>query len=99
MKGNSVRIALLCGSLTAPFVSPAWSQRTTTAPTPVTTITKEDVATLPAFVITETAANPYLSSQALSASRVAMDIQDIPQTISVVTSDFITDSMSYRLLD
>lgn len=58
-----------------------------------------EVVELPTFTITETPDNPYRSKQALSSSRVAMDIQDIPQTISVVTSDFIKDSMSLRMLD
>jgi iron complex outermembrane receptor protein len=60
---------------------------------------EEETINLPQFTITETAANPYQSRQALSASRIAMDIQDIPQSISVVTSDFIKDSMSTRMLD
>ena len=60
---------------------------------------KDDVVTLPTFTITETPANPYLSKQALSASRVAMLIQDIPQTISIVTNEFIQDSLSARMLD
>ena len=60
---------------------------------------KEDVVTLPTFTITEAPGNPYVSKQALSASRVAMDIMDIPQTVSVVTSEFIKDTMSQRMLD
>ena len=60
---------------------------------------KDDVVTLPAFTINESPDNPYLSKQALSGTRVAMDIQDIPQTVSIVTSDFIKDSMSQRMLD
>lgn len=60
---------------------------------------KEEPITLAQFVITETPANPYQSRQALSASRVAMDIQDIPQTVSVVTSEFLADSQSFRMLD
>jgi iron complex outermembrane receptor protein len=59
----------------------------------------EDVFTLPTFTIVEEQENPYRSRQALSASRVAMDIQDIPQTVSVVTGDFIKDSFAHRMLD
>ncbi len=59
----------------------------------------EEAVQLAQFVITENAVNPYQSRQALSASRVAMDIQDIPQTISVVSSEFIKDSGSIRMLD
>jgi iron complex outermembrane recepter protein len=64
-----------------------------------TSAKKEEVVNLPTFTITETQENPYRSRQALSSSRVAMDVQDIPQTISVLTSDFIQDSMSLRILD
>ncbi len=60
---------------------------------------KDETIALPQFTITENAVNPYQSSQALSASRVAMPIQDIPQTISVVTSDLIQDSMGQKMLD
>ncbi len=70
-----------------------------TAPAAPAVKTEKDVVTLPTFTITEKQANPYVSKQALSGTRVAMDIQDIPQTISVVTSDFIKDTMSQRMLD
>jgi iron complex outermembrane receptor protein len=96
MKGHSVRIAMLCGSLASPLLPSAWSQG---APTPVTPVSKEEVVSLPAFTITETQANPYVSKQALSGTRVAMSIIDMPQTVSVVTSEFIQDSMAFRMLD
>jgi iron complex outermembrane receptor protein len=54
---------------------------------------------LPEFVLHENPANPYQSSQALSTSRVAVPIQDIPQTISVVTSELIADTQGNRMLD
>ena len=63
------------------------------------TAKKEEVVVLPTFTITETPESPYVSKQALSSSRVAMDIQDIPQTISVVTSDFLKDTLSFRIID
>ncbi len=59
----------------------------------------KETVTLPEFTIRETQANPYVSKQALSGTRVAMAIQDIPQTVSVVTNEFITDSLSPRMLD
>lgn len=59
----------------------------------------EDVVTLPTFVITESPVNPYVSKQALSGTRVAMNIADIPQTVSIVTADLIQDSMAARMLD
>ncbi len=69
------------------------------APTPAAAMAGQEVVELPKFVVTETPVNAYVSKQALSSSRVAMSIQDIPQTVSVVTSDFMADSMSLRMLD
>ncbi len=60
---------------------------------------KDEAVMLAQFVITENAANPYQSQQALSASRVAMAVQDIPQTISVVPREFIVDTGANRMLD
>jgi len=78
----------------------------TSAPAPATPAANNNGQTsddrtvdLPAFSINEKPASPYQSQQALSTSRVAMPIQDIPQTISVVSSEFIKDSMSFRMLD
>jgi iron complex outermembrane receptor protein len=59
----------------------------------------KDTVTLPQFTITEKVGNPYQSGQALSASRVAMAVQDIPQTISVIPREFIMDSGADRMLD
>jgi iron complex outermembrane receptor protein len=89
MNGPSKRLALLCVGAAAILPTLAWSQNPP----------DEEVTTLPTFVIKENPDNPYRSTKALSASRVAMDIQDIPQTVSVVTSDFMKDSMSFRMLD
>lgn len=94
MKGHSVRIALLCAGLT-PVLPSAWSQPTA----PTAGKTTEETILLPQFTITETQANPYVSKQALSGTRVAMSIIDMPQTVSVVTSEFIQDSMASRMLD
>ncbi len=60
---------------------------------------QEDAVALPQFTVKENPTNPYQSQQALSASRVAMDIQDIPQTISVIPRGLIEDSMAARMLD
>ncbi len=66
---------------------------------PAETEKPKDIVTLPQFTVNESPANPYISKQALSGTRVAMAIQDIPQTVSVVTSDFMNDTMSQRMLD
>lgn len=69
------------------------------APKPAASTAKEEAVALPQFTVSENLANPYQSQQALSASRVAMDIQDIPQTISVIPRGLIEDSMASRMLD
>lgn len=94
MNGNSLRRTVLCTGLASLLTGVAFAQ--TTAPS---SDKKEETVVLPQFTITENRANPYQSQQALSASRIAMPIQDIPQTISVVTSDFLKDTQSYRMLD
>ena len=68
----------------------------TPAPSPTG---REETVTLPQFTVAENSLNPYQSQQALSASRIAMPIQDIPQTISVVPKELLEDSMSMRMLD
>lgn len=70
-----------------------------TAPAPAKPSDSEQTITLAEFRITENPANPYQSQQALSTSRVALNIQDIPQTISVVSNQFIQDSFAFRMLD
>jgi len=54
---------------------------------------------LPKFEVTERGVNPYQAQQALSATRVAVALQDVPQTLSVVTQGLIADTLSFRMLD
>jgi iron complex outermembrane receptor protein len=84
-------VALSLGACRFAFAQPA--------PTPAAATAGQEVIELPKFVITETPLNPYQSQQALSATRVAMSIQDVPQTLSVVPGDFIADSMSFKMSD
>ena len=107
MNRSTLRTALLCAGLGAALPLAAWSQSTTPESTTTTTTTttttqeqdKKDAVVLPQFTITENRANPYVSKQALSGTRIATNIEDIPQTISVVTSDLIKDNMGQRMLD
>jgi len=86
----------LVAAITIAAALPSFAQ----TPAPTNRAADEEKAvTLPTFAIHEDPANPYQSQQALSTSRVAMAIQDIPQTISVVSSQFIQDSQSFRMLD
>lgn len=92
MNGPRIRLALLCTGLAAVLPTAVRSQS-------FPGVKNDEVVELPTFVITETPDNPYISKKALSSSRVAMDIIDIPQTVSIVTSDFMKDSISLRMLD
>ncbi len=58
-----------------------------------------EVVQLPRFEVNERGLNPYQAEQALSATRIAMNIMDVPQTLSVVPAEFIADSLSLRMLD
>ena len=58
-----------------------------------------EVVSLPQFTVNETKTNAYQSRQALSASRIALPILDIPQTLSVVPKELIEDSQGLRMLD
>ncbi len=93
MKRYPTLIACACFALGA---QATWAQ---TAPAAPAATAPKDVVELPKFIITEQPVNPYVSKQALSGTRVATNIADIPQTVSVVTSDFIKDTMSQRMLD
>ena len=61
--------------------------------------TPQEVVELPQFTITEAQANRYQPQSALSASRIATPILDIPQTISVVPKELMEDSKGMRMLD
>jgi len=87
-------LCVLCGSLSLPALA-----QSTASTSPDSETDGGEVFLLPAFTIDEESVNPYQSQQALSASRVAMPITDIPQTISVVTSELIKDTLSQRMLD
>ena len=100
MNRTPVRVALLCSSLATAAV-PSWGQTAAAAPAAAQPASGEssEVVVLSPFEVSEKKDNPYQSRQALSASRVATEIQDIPQTISVVTSELLRDSMGARMLD
>ncbi len=81
-------------------LSSSFTATVATAQSPAPEAAKEEEAIeLPAFTVEVDEANPYRANQATSSSRVAMPIQDIPQSISVVTSELINDTMGQRMLD
>ncbi|HLP08481.1 MAG TPA: hypothetical protein VK178_09960, partial [Opitutaceae bacterium] len=89
MKDTPTRVALLCSGLAAALAAPADGQ--TGMPAAASKTGDSEIVVLPQFEVNENKENPYRSQMALSASRVATSIQDIPQTISVVTSEFLRD--------
>lgn len=89
---------VVCSAFVA-LASAAMAQPTSPPSTSTSSSNKDETVALAQFTINESPDNPYLSKQALSGTRVAMSIQDIPQTVSIVTSAFIQDSMSQRMLD
>ncbi|HLP03175.1 MAG TPA: TonB-dependent receptor plug domain-containing protein [Opitutaceae bacterium] len=97
MKDTPTRVALLCSGLAAALAVPASGQ--TESPVLAPKTGDNEVVVLPQFEVNENKENPYRSQVALSASRVATSIQDIPQTISVITSEFLRDSLGARMLD
>lgn len=70
-----------------------------TAPAKPAVQTDQELVELPVFNITEKPVNPYQSGQALSSSRIAVNVSDVPQTLSVVTNELIADSLGARMLD
>ena len=100
MKPHLARSLLQATSVAALLLGSAGlAHGQTPAASPEADKDKKDVVTLPTFVISEEPTNPYVSKQALSGTRVAMDIMDIPQTVSIVTNEFMKDTMSQRMLD
>ncbi|MGC4071142.1 MAG: TonB-dependent receptor plug domain-containing protein [Nibricoccus sp.] len=93
----------LLASLLVLTTSSVFAQSTPPAATPPAQpggpAAEEETVNLPKFEISAAGTSRYQSQQALSASRIAMSIQDIPQTISVVPKEFIEDSMAARILD
>lgn len=103
--GNRIAISALAGLLGFSSSQLAKAQtdkeQASTPPATVSAATPADseVVELPAFSINEKPANPYQSQQVLSSSRIAVSVQDVPQTISVVTNELISDTQGARMLD
>ncbi|HRE83696.1 MAG TPA: TonB-dependent receptor plug domain-containing protein [Opitutaceae bacterium] len=59
----------------------------------------EETISLPAFTIRDTRSSAYGAKEAISTTRVSVPIQDVPQTVSVVTRELIDDTLGFRMLD
>ncbi len=75
------------------------AQKAETAPAAGSGLNEDEAVELPKFEITAESGNRYQSQQALSASRIATAIVDIPQTISVIPKELMEDTKGSRMLD
>ncbi|HEY3757946.1 MAG TPA: TonB-dependent receptor plug domain-containing protein [Opitutaceae bacterium] len=65
-----------------PSAAPADSAAATAA-------TNDDVVKLPAFEITEEKDNNYVGTSALSSTRIAVDLSELPQSVKVLNNSFL----------
>lgn len=86
--------AALLGLLVSPLA--LWGQ---TAPTQTTPAPTEPTVVLSAFTVQADPTSPYQGKEANSAGRIRMALIDTPQSVSVITKDFIDDIGTARLLD
>lgn len=97
---RGISLAFICSAGCLAYGQTAVTTPGTSAPASTTPTLNEDQAVeLPKFEITAEAGNRYQSQQALSASRVATAIIDIPQTISVIPKELMEDTKGNRMLD
>ena len=98
MNTTKKRFNILAHALAAALcLGTGLSARGQTAPASPTP--KEETVELPQFNVSETRTNAYQSRQALSASRIAVALMDIPQTLSVIPKELLEDSQGMRMLD
>jgi len=83
MKKTSMLTALI--SQLGLAVAPLTTTASAAAPTPAT----EQTIRLTAFEVASTRDSGYRATNSVSGTRVNMKLMDVPQTISVLTSDFI----------
>jgi iron complex outermembrane receptor protein len=58
-----------------------------------------EVVELSAFNVRDTRTSAYAAQEAVSTTRISIPIQDVPQTVSVVTRELIDDTLGNRMLD
>jgi outer membrane receptor for ferric coprogen and ferric-rhodotorulic acid len=75
------------------------STTTTTAGSPAAATGGEGVTVLSPFEVETTGAQGYLEGNATIGTRVAQPIQETPQYIQVLSSDFLSDTNSQNLTD
>ncbi len=66
---------------------------------PAPVVSGQDVVRLPVFSVVDERSSAYGAKEAVSTTRVSVPIQDVPQTVSVVTRELFDDTMGSRMLD
>ena len=60
---------------------------------------KDDVVALPAFTINSDKDTGYVGKSALSSTRIAVDIADLPQSVKVLNNSFVKAVNPFNLAD
>lgn len=66
---------------------------------PKTDPKNDEVVTLSAFNVSDTRTSAYNAREATSTTRISVPIQDVAQTVSVVTREVLDDTLGGRMLD
>lgn len=82
----------------APTARPATATTTSTTTTP-TLSTDEGVQTLSPFEVKSDKDYGYLKTNAVTATRIGMEIQNVPLNISVISREFLDDTNAKSLTD
>ena len=83
----------------APPATPPVARSTSTAATPATLSTDEGVQTLSPFEVKSEKDYGYLKTNAVTATKIGMEIQNIPLNISVISREFLDDTNARSLTD
>lgn len=94
-------LRLLAVALTFWTASVGFTQSTTsTAPSAPEAASETDATVkLPSFVINAAKTSPYNAQEATSITRISIPIQEIAQSVSVVTEQLIDETQGFRMLD
>ncbi len=72
---------------------------TAVAQTPPAKPENEKPVTLPEFTVRDVRSGAYNAMEAVSLTRISIPIQDLAQTVSVVTRELVDDTQGFRMLD
>ena len=67
----------------------AFAQVVAATPAAATVVTNEEIVKLPAFEITSEKDSDYAGTSALSSTRIAVDLSELPQSVKVLNNSFL----------